>query len=241
MKKILILLTITSFFLLESQNSGFIKYNVSIENNFIEVKSENAKTKNKNLSLVNDALKENIDQFNFDLKFLFSESIFNLDSKMNSDNASMKFKIARALLEANNEYYTNSTENIKLTQINAYGEKFILKDSLSNWKLTKDTKKIGKYLCYKSTTIKTVINSKGTFVKNVEAWYAPELSFPFGPKGYGGLPGLILELTEDKIVYRATLINMKKEIKKISKPSNGKLVTNEEFLDIGNKVSENRY
>ena len=56
---------------------------------------------------------------------------------------------------------------------------------------------------------------------------------PFGPIGYAGLPGVILELEARNYKYYATKINLnpKKEIK-ITKPTKGKKVTQEEFYDI---------
>ncbi len=93
-----------------------------------------------------------------------------------------------------------------------------------------ETKKIGNYLCYKATTIFVIENSKGTFNHPVTAWYSTQIPIGFGPIGYGGLPGLIVELTVQNIKYSMTklMLNPKKEIV-IKKPKKGKLVTEEEF------------
>jgi GLPGLI family protein len=119
-------------------------------------------------------------------------------------------------------------------------KKFIVKDSLPKWKLHNETKTIGNYICYKATTSRRIVNTKGTFYKDVEAWYTPELTVPFGPKGYGGLPGLIIELTEDKITYYATKIDLTYKIKKINKPIKGRIISNKELLEIGEQATENK-
>ncbi len=65
---------------------------------------------------------------------------------------------------------------------------------------------------------------------SVEAWFAPEISAPFGPDNYGGLPGLILMLSIDdgSKLYEATSITLDTEIE-ITVPDKGRPVTQEEF------------
>ncbi|TDA83432.1 GLPGLI family protein, partial [Halomonas marinisediminis] len=57
----------------------------------------------------------------------------------------------------------------------------------------------------------------------------------FGPKGYGNLPGLIMELQEGNLNYYASklVFNPKKKTT-VKKPNKGKLVTKDEF----DKISE---
>ncbi len=74
-------------------------------------------------------------------------------------------------------------------------EKYIITDTLqTNWTLVNETKYIDKYLCYKAIMTHSVKSRKGTVI----AWYCPEIPYSFGPKGYGGLPGLILELNDKR-------------------------------------------
>jgi GLPGLI family protein len=42
----------------------------------------------------------------------------------------------------------------------------------------------------------------------VTAWYAPDIPVRFGPIGYGGLPGLILELQNESATFYVTKINL---------------------------------
>lgn len=64
-----------------------------------------------------------------------------------------------------------------------------------NWKLQKETKKIGNFDCHKATT-----KFHG---RDYTAWYTTEIPLPYGPWKLQGLPGLILEAydTEKDIYY----------------------------------------
>jgi GLPGLI family protein len=85
-----------------------------------------------------------------------------------------------------------------------------------------------------------VINTEGEFITDIVVWFAPEISFSFGPLGYGGLPGLILELQDDIFVYKINELKYVESLK-IKKPNSGKKVTKKEFLEIGLKAIENRF
>jgi GLPGLI family protein len=63
-----------------------------------------------------------------------------------------------------------------------------------NWKIEKDTKKIGNFVCKKA-----IANFRG---RDYIAWFAIEISVPYGPWKLNGLPGLILEAYDkNKNVY----------------------------------------
>lgn len=86
-----------------------------------------------------------------------------------------------------NKFFTND--------INLNQETLIYIDQdKGEWALSNETKKIGKYNCFRATK-----NSKGT---NYIAWYTTEIPFPYGPIAINGLKGIILELyTEDKSIH----------------------------------------
>jgi GLPGLI family protein len=99
-----------------------------------------------------------------------------------------------------------------------------------NWKITTETKNIGSYLCYKATCFKSFIGRDGKEKSiQITAWFAPSLPYSFGPKDYNGLPGLILELTENKSIYYASNISIFNDIEiKIQFPS-GKTISEFEY------------
>ena len=77
-----------------------------------------------------------------------------------------------------------------------FKEVFYINDSIVNinWKITKETKKIGKFNCKKATT-----NFRG---RKYIAWYTIDIPVSYGPWKLQGLPGLILEAYDtDKFVY----------------------------------------
>lgn len=137
------------------------------------------------------------------------------------------------------------------------------------WKLEGETKQIGGYTCYKATALKPVSQSdfrnfrtkkeeakkekpaekekKTNFMDdfeipkeiNITAWYAPEIPVNQGPEGYWGLPGLILEVSDDKTVILCSKIVLNsKEKAEIKAPSKGKVVTQKEYDEIVIKKME---
>lgn len=67
-----------------------------------------------------------------------------------------------------------------------------------DWKLTKETKKILNYICYKATT-----KFRG---RDYIAWFTPEIAHNYGPWKLNGLPGLILKAETDLFSYEAKRI-----------------------------------
>lgn len=103
----------------------------------------------------------------------------------------------------------------------------------ADWELTNETKTINGYLCYKATSIyhNSSWNDNPKF--NIIAWYTPRIPVPFGPNGYHGLPGLILEVQ----TYTTTLFVKKIDLNlganpKIDKLDKGVVLTREESRKI---------
>ena len=126
--------------------------------------------------------------------------------------------------------------------------------------MTGETKQIGIYNAYKATITKEVEEREFNFGRRptrgdasesepeapkmrevvMSAWFTPEIPVSTGPAMYGGLPGLILEINDDKTIILCTkvVINPKDKIK-IKAPSKGKVVTRSEFDQIAeNKAKE---
>ena len=84
-----------------------------------------------------------------------------------------------------------------------------------------------------------VVNSE---IETITAWYSPQIPVSHGPAEYGGLPGLILELTNDRTVMLCTKVVMNPEKRiDISEPTKGEFVTKGEFENIVEvKVKEMR-
>ena len=67
----------------------------------------------------------------------------------------------------------------------------------------------------------------------ITAWDTPPIPVSHGPAQYGGLPGLILELTTDNSVMLCTKVVMNPEKRiQISEPKKGEFVSRTEFENI---------
>lgn len=192
-----------------------------------------------------NSMKESLDlikTIKMTLKASRTESYFYSNTKLANDVNSENFRMAQIMIGSDDIFYSNlSTDEIK-RYFNAYGEKLVIESNVSElkWTLTKDTKQIGEYQCYKAVTNYVLKNSLGSFNKEVVAYYSPDINYRFGPNGYSGLPGLIMELQEDKFVYTIEKINFSNENLQPKKIRKAKVVTQNELLQMGQKARENR-
>ena len=106
---------------------------------------------------------------------------------------------------------------------------FLKKEKKNDWVLQNETKEINGFLCYKATSTNKIVYGEKVFNHPVTAWYCPTLPYNFGPNGYSGLPGLILELNDGNISYVVKKINLSKNKTVIEIPK-GKTMSEEEYL-----------
>jgi GLPGLI family protein len=150
----------------------------------------------------------------------------------------------------NDVLFKNIKKDKYLNQTEIMGKRFLIKDKLQtyDWKLTNETKNIGKYTCYKATytreeerTNMTVTN--GEVEEKTEkvdvvttAWYTPQIPVSNGPRNYHGLPGLIMEVKEGNETIMCTEIVMNPKDKvDIVEPTKGKVVSQEKYRKIMDK------
>lgn len=98
-----------------------------------------------------------------------------------------------------------------------------------NWILTTETKKIGSYNCYKATAEKTI---KNKIIVPITAWYCPEIAYQFGPNGFGNLPGLIVELQIDNVIYGLKSINFDDKTIKFKEIDFEKIISQDKYDEI---------
>jgi len=225
------------------QINGEISYKVNVTEAFTMIDKEKLKTIppaylddiKKSMSDLEQRIKLNIKSIETNLSFNQQEAIYTPISGMDNEG-DRGLKETMIITGSYGVYYFNKGLNKRIRQIDVYGQLFLIESDLNSrqWVLTQETKTINNYLCYKATSTLVTKNSAGTFYKPLIAWYAPKLPMPYGPNGYGGLPGLILQLTEgDFIFYVSKLILNPKNPNKIEQPTKGKKVTEDEFEAIG--------
>lgn len=229
-KKIILYLNIVFFFIMvfsAKAQTGRIIYQV-FSSYQVENLSENIY---QYFDLVNMSIENN--PMDFELTFKREEAFFEIKDRMGTND--FQTKIAKVMLGGTKKFYYNLETEEFLKQEVAYGETFLIPIDKPNWELSNSSKMIGKYKCFKATTHYSIENDAGSFEKNVIAWYCPEIPSMYGPSGFFGLPGLILELTDDNRTYTATKISLNQSDYNIVKPKKGVIITQEEFEKLREK------
>lgn len=136
-------------------------------------------------------------------------------------------------------YYSDADNQLKIQQNETYGKKYLITYPYHKleWVITSEAKTIHGFKTYKAYAVESIKNDSVKF--KITAWFAPKISKPFGPGGYGNLPGLILELQRTGKIYRVKKIEKTQE--KIEKPVKGTEISKKEFLKMSKKIFEGRY
>lgn len=156
------------------------------------------------------------------LNFNNTEALFKPIPMMTNDaNPFLKLAVPQTV------YYTNLEDGENFEQIEFYGETYriVKKKKILEWTVTGKSKNILGYLCYHATT--KIKRHSGLIT--IEAWFTNEIPISFGPKGYSGLPGLILGIKELGRYMFAKEIKLSKKNVDIELSEVGKLISEEEF------------
>lgn len=217
----------TVFFLLlviavKAQNSNYqYKFTYKVKSK-LDLKNENRQA-NENMSLY----------VGTDRSLYISDVFFKIDSARNSiklrrgnsyELSELKQTLPKNLLK--NSIKKNLTTR---TYEYVYGEipvQYIFYiDNLPvfNWKIQTEEKSILGYICQKA-----ILNYKG---RDYIAWFSSEIPIQNGPWKFGGLPGLIFEISDTKDDYRFTLIGIKKDSKPFPKIKQKIIKTEKENLE----------
>lgn len=127
-----------------------------------------------------------------------------------------------------NEYYRNFSTQKSVEIRELMDELYLVEDSIRRlaWKLEEgETKTIMGYACKKASA-KT---SRGG---DVVAWYSEEISVASGPDQFNGLPGMILgvDVNKGEIIFTASRLDKKPDLKNLKAPSKGKKISHPDFL-----------
>ncbi|MBT8254255.1 MAG: GLPGLI family protein [Bacteroidia bacterium] len=206
----------------------------------------------KELSVNMSHLYEKVFILDFDRKM----SLFKEDERLETSGQKAGWDNLMSGQYSSGPIYKNVQAKRLVERREFYGKLFLIDDSLPEfkWQLTDETKKIGDYTCFKAICIRSLseIPPKGLNVRPeqdnsdtddqviITAWYTPQIPANHGPGHYWGLPGLILELNEDKttILCSKIILHSEEKIAKTKIPSKGKRLTLDEFDVIFDKKKD---
>jgi GLPGLI family protein len=221
MNKLIFLLYFLSLNCIYSQ-SGSVTYSVKVAKMDKEIPKNIEAFMLKTLDYANNQ--------KFELIFNKTNSSFKtIEQVANSEQFDQKIdNIAKSAFTTSSDIYLDY-ENKKEVRKESDGLLILYVFNELNWEITKETKLIDGNKCFKATQTSNYIDRKGQpKIKETIAWFAPGLPYNYGPKNFYGLPGLILELTENKTTYLATKIELGKKDILIDFPK-GKTITKEEY------------
>ncbi|MDO6491191.1 MAG: GLPGLI family protein [Cellulophaga sp.] len=205
MKKIILLLFVICFLGLRAQKGEIIYKTTMLTSGAKDPTTDYAKKIEKEVNIMTYSLK-------YDNKYSFFKTI----KYVPYDN--FMSKIAQIYTHSIMGWYQDATEkksfyNKKILKTNY----MVNHNKMDNWVMSGDTKKIEGYICYKAS--RTTLNEKTGNPELTEAWYTLDIPLPYGPAGCGGLPGLILELRNKRVVYSVSKLKLNSEKNKYKYPA----------------------
>ena len=246
-------LVVTILYSIIIQAQSFQGYAIYESKTTFELEMDSTKYSKERIDMIKSMMKK-FGEKSFILAFDKTQSVYKEEEKLDkpaSGSGMRMFGNATGIL------YKDIKSNQFVKQIESFSKLFLIKDSLPTykWKLEENTKMIGQYLCFKATTTKEVSNRKRrmgrrnkteendsipkTKIIEVTAWYTPDIPINNGPEKYEGLPGLILEIDQEKTTLLCTKIVLNsKEKHTLKAPTKGKKVTQKEYDKITEKKAK---
>jgi GLPGLI family protein len=132
-------------------------------------------------------------------------------------------------------YYRDLTVKRFTDKVTLGDKDYIIKGDLTRtkWKILNELRDIQGFICMKAQTSHPIYGTP------VIAWYTDKIPVAGGPEGFGGLPGMILQLefNNDDVIIEATKVTFAADQKDIVLPSKvkGKASTFLAFADSKNK------
>ncbi len=213
----------------DSNTSYRIKYISKVD--FKENKSDTLTEKQKKFEAFYRFMAKGDSGQTMILDYSKNKSIFYWKKKLNEDSSPTRLY--------KGEMYIDYERGIIKNQKESLGGSYIVTDSIPKyeWTLYPEEKIINGYNCKKATTFYYSINQKGKTKIGIEVWYTNKIPLSIGPMDYSGLPGLIIRSQSGKMIYEMESIKEINDID-IKEPKKGKVVTAQEYLKIGEKVSK---
>jgi GLPGLI family protein len=239
--KLCVVFVLISLNLCESQNSGQALYLKTPSQSFKSgIDSLNKSDPNSPLKGIN----ESVSNLEFLLRFDSQFALYEKNEKMSSDlDNSTSTKLAMILSGFLGPSYFDFKNRIILNKREFMGNHYLVHKSFSSidWALTKEKFVLNNLTCYKATT--TVIREGRSGIKkvNITAWYTLDINIPAGPDGYGGLPGLIIQIQDDKFVTTLKKVVFDNSATNIELPTKGIQISEKDFNKLVKEMTSKRY
>lgn len=193
------MLLLTTYAEAQQKVEGVITYNrkqdyVSIMSKLPHISQEEADRMSLTWGKVGDGT-------NYNLYFKNNKSLYSIKEEQSESGYSWK-KSQFILMR---DYAGKSQEDL----IETLGKVYHIKEDMpkTKWKILNEIKEIEGYLCMKAETKNEI---KG---QTIHAWFTDAIPMSGGPEGYGGLPGMILEIdiNNQDAVITATKVELDQE------------------------------
>lgn len=187
MRIIVFLFFLNSIFAFSQVKNGIVTYGV--------VKNKTEKfSDNEFLNKLENEASEIAHLLTATLSFNKEEAFFLLNDVVLPEDKDMR--LYEGLLDIQNKVYENRGKKIFRRYLsNSRIGDVVKTDTLQYaWTITNETKEINGYTCYKAITLRYGDGGVMDAKYGITAWFTPKIPVPYGPNGYGKLPGLILEL-----------------------------------------------
>ena len=155
-------------------------------------------------------------------------SVSNFEDKNSENRTAFNFCNCEKPVFYNLKNNTIKQKNVGHIPLNIEDEKYLITDILNDkeWVLENESKLINGFEAFKATKIYTTIDN---VKKAIIAWYAPEIPYSFGPNGYAGLPGLIVQVQFDDRMFVLDRIEFNQNVAIPEEPTKGVIVTSQEY------------
>lgn len=226
MKNLLLLISLLFTLISYSQTQGIAIYKMEFEGFGIDenLKKENPQSYANDKKMENGAIKV-AEQLEYELVFDGHQSRFEMRELMAIDGNINFLTVAN--LVSRGTFYNDLQNQKRLNQVKEFGQELLVQLDPIEWQITGETAIIRGFKCRKAKTDKIVHGRDGIIKHPVEAWFTTEIPLNFGPVGYAGLPGLIVQL---ELNNRKFYLHELQEKENVIMPSpTGKPITSKEL------------
>lgn len=221
-----------------SQKEGAAIYKVKN----IEKESENPEHENLDKNTL-EILKKTEREFeNLEFKLIFNNefTFFSVVKKLEKSNNTF-IELAKTLSGYSGEIYVDNKKQLIIDVKDVMGKRYFIEKKIDdyNWKINKNKVNINGYDCFKATTILTTEGRNGVQDIIISAWFTPEINLSYGPNGFSGLPGMIVQIQKGNIITYLSEINFQTNDKKIQLPT-AETITSKDFNKMMKELNSTR-